>query len=176
MPCGLVNPIIAQGYKSNYSTVCIGKMLASVSKHISNVSVIRRLLFAVVHLPKELPQLWGVALEFATHGKESKESITPDQCRVLIENLKVLECEAFNTDADLLHELISHRIKEDRPMGVILISGEKTCIKCGSSLHLRKDRPSPITIYDDQMGTVPGSHYHKCCLNSECGLRQYYGY
>ena len=45
-------------------------MLEAVSKYIKNVSVLRRLLFAVVHLPSSTPNFWGVAVEFATKGKD----------------------------------------------------------------------------------------------------------
>ena len=41
-------------------------MLAAVSKQIKDVLVLRRLLFAVSQLPDELPDAWGLAIEFAT--------------------------------------------------------------------------------------------------------------
>lgn len=50
-------------------------MLGAISKYISDVSVLRRLLFAVVHLPKDLPNFWGVAVEFATKEKESRNAM-----------------------------------------------------------------------------------------------------
>ena len=43
-------------------------LLGTISKYVKNVSVARRLLFAVTNLPKDLPNLWGVAVEFATLG------------------------------------------------------------------------------------------------------------
>ena len=46
-------------------------MLQAISKYIQDVSILRRLLFAVAHLPSDFPNLWGVAVEFATEGKES---------------------------------------------------------------------------------------------------------
>ena len=47
---------------------------------------------------------------------------------------------------------------------------------CGSNLQLRKDGPASVTVYDDSMGTIPGSHFHKICKNHHCGYTQYYGY
>ena len=39
---------------------------------------------------------------------------------------------------------------------------------------LRKDRLSPVVIYDDNMSTIPGSRFHKYYTNQACGLTQYY--
>lgn len=39
-----------------------------------------------------------------------------------------------------------------------------------------KDRPSPVVVYHDTMGSVPGSHYHKYCSNKKCVFTQYFGY
>lgn len=57
-------------------------MLGTVSKYIQYVSVLRRLLFAVVYLPSDSPNLWGVAVEFATRDQESRDSITDAQAKV----------------------------------------------------------------------------------------------
>lgn len=54
-----------------------------------------------------------------------------------------------------------------RPLGIV----KKTV----PLVQLRKDRPASI-VYDDVMGTVPGTHYHKTCSNRSCGLTQFYGY
>ena len=43
-------------------------------------------------------------------------------------------------------------------------------------LQLRKQRPASIVLYDDQMGTVPASHYHKMCSDRACGTTQFFGY
>ena len=45
-------------------------MLAAVSKHIKDVSILRRLLFAVSLLPDEIPDLWRLAIEFAISHKK----------------------------------------------------------------------------------------------------------
>ena len=56
------------------------------------------------------------------------------------------------------------------------IKSYKETSSTSSKLQLRKDRPSAVVIYDGQMGTVPGSHYHKTCCNRSCNLTQFYGY
>ena len=81
-------------------------MLGVLAKYIQNVSVIRRLLFAVVFLTPDLPMYWGVVIEFATAGKVSKSSVTPDQVKALIENIESLDATAFQTDHALQREMI----------------------------------------------------------------------
>ncbi len=56
------------------------------------------------------------------------------------------------------------------------MSNATKCVVCESALKLRKDRPSSVVVYDDNMGTLPGSHFHKLCTNRSCGCTQYYGY
>lgn len=41
---------------------------------------------------------------------------------------------------------------------------------------IRKGRPATVIVYDDVMGTVPGTHFHKTCSNRACSLTQFYGY
>lgn len=151
-------------------------MLGALAKYIDDVSVLRKLLFAVSHLPPDLPALWEVAVEFATGERVKKNEITATQARLFMENIEELDALAFATDRVLQKELNNFRFSGKQPMGVILMSQNKQCCKCGSSLQLRRDRPSSVVIYDDEMGTVPGSHYHKLCTNQSCGLTQFYGY
>lgn len=54
--------------------------------------------------------------------------------------------------------------------------GYTVCSQCRNKLLVRRDRPSPVVIYDDEMGAIPGSHFHKYCINRRCGFTQYYGY
>lgn len=83
---------------------------------------------------------------------------------------------AFASDKKLLQDLMEFQVPKCKPLGLILISCKNDCLLCGSKLVLRKDRPSPVVIYDDNIGTMPGSHFHKYCTNQACGLTQYYGY
>ena len=149
-------------------------MLGLVAKYISDVSVLRRLLFALVHSPDDMPNRWVLALEFATNGKSASVNVTADQVRVLSENLHELDARAFATDSMLTTEILQY--PASKPLGVVLISKNETCRQCKSILLLRKDRPSPLVIYHDAMGSIPGTHYHKYCSNKKCSYTQYFEY
>ena len=156
--------------------VCVHTMLGLISKYIKDASVLRRLLFAVVNLPQDLPNFWGVVLEYATKGQESRSTVTAQQVQMLIENMQELDSMAFTTDRKLLQDLMELQVPKCKALGIVLISGNNQCILCGSGLRLRKDRPAPVVVYDREMGTVPGSHFHKYCTNQICGCTQYYGF
>ena len=85
-------------------------MLGSIAKYVKDVSVLRRLLFAVAYLPPDLPNIWGVAVEFATRGKESRNSISADQAQLFSDNLRTLDVAAFETDDSVLSELIAFKV------------------------------------------------------------------
>ena len=151
-------------------------MLGVVAKHIKDVSVLRRLLFAAKFLPRDMPNFWGAAIEFATAGKVDRNTVDPEIAAALIENIHSFDERAFDTDEALTKELISWMPSPGKPLGVVLISPETTCILCGQSLVLRKDRPTSLVIYDANFGSIPGSHFYKTCSNKLCTLTQYYGY
>ena len=150
-------------------------MLGLLSKYFSNVSEVRKLLFALVHLPEDLPDRWDIALAFAIGNRRTSSfAITAEQLRTICENLQDIDSEAFSTDRALTSGILEY--PENKPLGVVLLSKKKTCQKCGSSLLLRKDRPSSVIIYHDTMGSIPGTHYHKYCTNKKCNFVQFYGY
>ena len=151
-------------------------MLGAITKYVKDTSVLRRLLFAAATLPLDLPDLWGVAIEFATRRREERSIITPNEAKMLIENLQELDTAAFATDRHLLQELIESKMNKSKPLGVVLISSSEHFLICQSSLKLRRDRPSQVVIYHDDMRTAPDSHCHKFCTNPSCGFVQYYGY
>ena len=91
-------------------------MLGAIVKYISDVSVLRRLLFAVAHLPSDLPDLWEVAVEFATGHKVSKSTVTATQAQVFMENLEDLDALAFATDRKLQKKLISFTVPTKKPV------------------------------------------------------------
>lgn len=151
-------------------------MLKVVAKYTQDVSVLRRLLYAAAFLSPSLPNFWGIVVEFATSGKTSADTITPEQARVLMENIQTLNASAFSTDDVLFREIIQIKTTSGRPLGVPLVSANDTCILCGSKLLLRKDRPAPVVLYDDPRGTLPASYFHKNCSRRVCSFTQYYGY
>lgn len=151
-----------------------------VAVQIKDVAVLRRMLFATSTLPTELPNYWDTVASFGCLGCSSNlPKITPDSAQVAMENLKVLDANAFCTDADLNKELVMMPHGPTRqPLGIPLIPKQIKCQSCGGKLLLRSDRPSRMTLYTDSMGTVPGTHYHKYCSNYRkgCKLTQFYGY
>lgn len=151
-------------------------MLEVIAKYIKDVSVLRRLLFAAVFLSPQLPEFWGLVVEFATLGKDSAQSVTPEQARVFTENIRLLNAKAFDTDEDLLKEILRLEIPAAMPIGIPLISNNNNCLLCGSNLLLRKDRCAPLVLYDNFRGTLPASHFHKYCSRRTCNFTQYYGY
>ena len=144
--------------------------------------MLQRMVFAAAHLPCELPNLWEVEVEFASLVSDSKNSsLTPEKAQVLIENLGDLNEEVFTSIKNnaMLLELVRYCPKADKapkPIGIILMSSRENCQNCNSKLVLRSDRPSPIVIYDDLLGSLPGNHYHKYCRKTGCQFYQYYGY
>ena len=151
-----------------------------VAALIGDVAVLRRMLFATSNLPPELPYYWDTVASFGCLGCSSdQQKITPDLAQMAMENLKVLDANAFCTDASLNKELVMMPHGPSRqPLGISLIPKQTECQSCGGKLLLRSDRPSRMTLYTDSMGTVPGTHYHKYCSNYRkgCKLTQFYGY
>ena len=109
-------------------------MLGVLANYMNDVSVLRRLLFAVVFLSPELPALWAVVIEFATEGKVSRCSVTTEQIQAITENIQALNASAFHLDSRLQHELISLELPEKKPVGIILLSLASVCLLCGSEL------------------------------------------
>ena len=97
---------------------------------------------------------------------------------MLLDNLEILDDKAFRTGKELLRELCSTEGYHGQPLGIVLISSNSTCRSCGGTLLVRADRPSFMTIYTDDMGTVHGTHFRKYCQNSrkKCHFTQHYGF
>ncbi len=64
-------------------------MLSTFSQHFKDVSVLRKCLFAVAQLPKDLPNIWELAVQFATKNK-GNASINAETVQLLAENLLIL--------------------------------------------------------------------------------------
>lgn len=86
-------------------------MLALVAKYVKDISVLRRLLFAVAQLPPDLPNKWGIAVEFATQGKEKRNQISPEQVKVFVENIHELDFTAFQSDDVILQDLVRVQVR-----------------------------------------------------------------
>ena len=152
-------------------------MLEVIATYLKDLSVLRRLLFAATHLPPELPNMWGIAVEFATIGKVERNAIDAVTAKSLIDNIEAFDRCALRKDDSLLKELVGWvPTSATKSLGVILISKKKLCLICKKELVTRKDRPSYVTVYDSHIGPAPGTHFHKTCSSKCCTLTQYYGY
>ena len=142
--------------------------------------ILRRLIFAVVFLPRDAPHYWTLITQFITLKSEVAKVLSPEVVRVAVENLEVLNSAAFVTDQRLLKEIqaFSPPTLGSFPLGIILISSHSQCRLCGGKLNVKDDRPSRVTVYTESFGTVTGTHYHKICQNFRkgCTFRQFYGY
>ena len=103
----------------------LAKMLKSVSPQIRKVSVLRRLIFAIVSLPDDLPNVWTIVVQFATKNEDC--SISANEIRVLMENIQEVDSAAFTTDSELLQELMKFQIPKQKPLGLILVSSNLSC-------------------------------------------------
>jgi len=148
-------------------------MLAA-AKHIKDVSVLRRMLFASTCIPEDHSNYWEILVEFGNKGRHADRKKI-DETKLMFQNMKELDCTAIATDRQLFEELTAFQIG-NKPLGIVLISNNNTCLVCSSKLLLKKDRPAQVTVYDDIMGSILGSHYHKYCKNRQCGFTQFYGY
>ena len=152
-------------------------MLSMCGKHTKDPSVVRRLTFAASFYPTSLPNYWQTVHKFCVADREDRSNLTVQDVQVLVENMAFLDKQAFNSDQLLMSEILQvTRQGSDVPLGIVLISPKETCHQCGSKLYLRSDRPSTVTIYDDQLGTVPGTHYTKYCRRRNCSVQEHYGY
>lgn len=100
-----------------------------------------------------------------------------EDVKVLVENLEFLD-KAFETDKELLKELHSAEGYQSQPLGIVLVSPKSVCKLCGGKLLVRADRPSVMTVYTDDMGTINGTHFRKYYQNSrkQCRFTQYYAF
>ena len=135
-----------------------------VTSVVKDVAVLRRMLFATTYLPRGMPQYWEVIACFSNQG--SNEKVSTSQVRLLMENLQTLNKQAFSSDLVLTNELLSTDSNPlTQPLGVVLVSAKDTCRSCSAKLLLRGDHPSRVTLYTEQLATVPATHYHKYCGN-----------
>jgi hypothetical protein len=145
---------------------------------LQDLAILRRILFAAVYLPSEMPNYWDVITGFANN--DVLKPLQPHSVKLAVENLRVINESIFATDRDLSKEIHDLKTSSEAiyPLGVVLVSSQDICTSCGGKLLLRKDRPSHITVYTESFGTVNGSHYHKFCqhFRKGCTFKQFYGY
>jgi len=105
---------------------------------VLDVAVLRRILFASVHLPRDLPHYWSTIAQFASlTGK----SLQPESVKIAVENLQSVNEKAFATDKQLVKEIHSLCTTPScaQPLGIILVSPHTKCRLCGGKLLIRSD-------------------------------------
>ena len=150
-------------------------MLQEAISFTSNLSVLRRLMFAADKIPPDTPKYWEIIAKFGFCSSTTTACL--EKVKVYIENVKYLYKDSLNDDI-LMNELIRCEGFQGHSLGIILISDNTTCKLCGGKLLIRKDRPSFPVIYTNNLSSVSGTHFRKYCQNSGkgCSFTQHYGY
>ena len=112
-------------------------MLSEISESIRDAGVLRRLVFASTHLPKDCPQYWDIVARFSTKGSKCTQP-SLDKIKALVENIEDVSADAFATDNDLLHELHKQEV-QGKALGVVLLSPQTKCKRCGGKLRIKAD-------------------------------------
>ena len=73
-------------------------MMDLLPPELQDLAVLRRIIFAVAQLPKDMPQYWTVVTRFASLGDKS---LQPESVKVAVENLYFINERAFATDMQL---------------------------------------------------------------------------
>ena len=81
-------------------------------------------MFAVAVLSPDSDLLLSIVVEFATAGEVSRETISSDIAKALMENIQTLNSRAFDSDEMLFKELTCLDHSGTRGVGVPLISKE----------------------------------------------------
>lgn len=140
-------------------------------KNTLNIGVLRKILFAAVFLPQDMPKYWETIKVF------SRAELPVSELQSAVQNLQYLNKAAFSTDKQLLSELCTNESSTE-PIGIVLISSQKLCKCCSSRLVTRSDRPRKLVLYTESSGTLPATHYRKVCSRARygCTFIQHYGF
>ena len=109
-------------------------MLETLATYVKDVSVLRKLLFAASHLPPDLPNLWGIAVEFATAGKVKHNEIDAKTAKSLLDNI-----EAFDRDALKKSNEGAHRVGTNVCHKTTWDSFKNVCVRCKRELVTCKE-------------------------------------
>lgn len=95
-----------------------------------------------------------------SYKENHSSAIAVGDFRMCVENLQEMDAAVFQTYDDSIQELIACKDQKGRPLGLILISQNNSCLLCNSKLLVGKDWPSPVIVYGDKLGSLHCSHYH----------------
>lgn len=107
-----------------YSLPPEDNMAALPNDAFKDAAIVHRICFAARSLPVGCPNYWNLTENCKDH------SVSSEEARVFVENLKVLCGDVFMSDITLMNELIklpkSHNEKVER-IGIVLISQRANC-------------------------------------------------
>ncbi len=103
-----------------------------------SIEILRRILFAVHHLPKDMPNYSKTINEF------SKVEVSLSELQTTIENLEYLSQAAFSTDKQLLNEIC------EKSIGVVLISQQNAVLVAPNSVPELIDRENSFFTQSHQ--------------------------
>ena len=153
-------------------------MLQEASSVCSDTSVLRKLSFAAYSLHEDTPKYWEFVSRFSFAKSSGCAIPSINQIKLLVENVRYLDEDAFKVDSDLQRELMKEEGFQGKSLGIVLISDNNKCKLCGGDLLVRADRPSFPIVYSDDVGTASGTHFRKYCQNNwkGCSFTQFYGF
>ena len=141
---------------------------------LKDLSVVHRFCFATRMLPIGTPYYWKIVSSFGIQGKSGLK-LLPEEARVFIKNLLLLNEEVFKSDICLIEELVRIPKCFDK-IGMVLVSSVEDCVCCKSKLYIRSDRSTAAIVYEHDLGKLSAIHYTKYCRKTGCSLQQLYGY
>ena len=100
--------------------------------------MLRKIVFATVNLPSDLLDCWKTVRHFGTCGADDK-SVAPTKVQALVENLWYLDKDVFPSDKNLMELLMKEQGRDEKPIGIALISSHTQCQSCGGDLTVKTD-------------------------------------
>ena len=104
-------------------------MIQECNSLTSDVTVIKRLIFAARNISSDTPGYWDLVTSYGF--KSSHQNASTKDVQVFIENLHSLEEESFINDRELKTEFYHFDGYQGHPIGIILISNKSSCEMCG---------------------------------------------
>jgi hypothetical protein len=106
-----------------------------IPPQLKDVGTLRQAVFASMYLPRDCPNYWLIVTEFANLGSSS--SVDAAVIKAMVENLQLVNADAFTTDKQLMEKIHAMRQVGDKPLGIVLVSNNNECGLCGSKLLIR---------------------------------------
>ena len=98
----------------------MAKLFEELSDYLESPSVLRRMLFAVVNLSRDLPDYCTIVRNFGISGADDK-SLTSTKVKALVENLQYLDKDLFLSDKNLMELLMKEQGRDGKAIGIALI-------------------------------------------------------